>query len=480
MSPHTLNNSGFSKGEIGFISAGLIILIASVILAVLTQSVLFFFLPVLILLGIVFLVLLFREPLIGLFTSLAYSFLFVILDREVGGMSYGTLNEALLISTWLSVWYNSGRYDFKVLNNNLVWLSLIWFIISVMELGNPNGGSFQGWMQEIRTSALYPLLIAPLGCLLINTRKKLNYFLILLLLLSFIASLNGIKQIKIGLSPGEQRFLDEGASSTHLLFGKLRVFSFFSDAGQFGASQAQFVVLGIVLAIGLRGTLKKTLLFILGAISFYGLLISGTRGALFALMAGIFCALLLSKNYKVLIIGGIIAIGFIGMLKYTYIGNSNYNIYRLRTALDPEDASLNVRLNNQAKLADYMASRPFGGGLGVIGTWGVKYNADKFLSTIPPDSYWVKVWAMYGIIGFIIFFSFWMYLIGKCCGMIWNVKDQNLRLKLIALISGVVGIFLCSYGNEVMNTMPSLNVIQLSMGTVYIMCLNYRKEQQAS
>ncbi|WP_218917243.1 O-antigen ligase family protein [Niabella ginsenosidivorans] len=366
------------------------------------------------------------------------------------------------------------------MNNNLVWLSLIWFIISVMELGNPNGGSFQGWMQEIRTSALYPLLIAPLGCLLINTRKKLNYFLILLLLLSFIASLNGIKQIKIGLSPGEQRFLDEGASSTHLLFGKLRVFSFFSDAGQFGASQAQFVVLGIVLAIGLRGTLKKTLLFILGAISFYGLLISGTRGALFALMAGIFCALLLSKNYKVLIIGGIIAIGFIGMLKYTYIGNSNYNIYRLRTALDPEDASLNVRLNNQAKLADYMASRPFGGGLGVIGTWGVKYNADKFLSTIPPDSYWVKVWAMYGIIGFIIFFSFWMYLIGKCCGMIWNVKDQNLRLKLIALISGVVGIFLCSYGNEVMNTMPSLNVIQLSMGTVYIMCLNYRKEQQAS
>ncbi|HTG56874.1 MAG TPA: hypothetical protein VL943_11435, partial [Niabella sp.] len=133
-----------------------------------------------------------------------------------------------------------------------------------------------------------------------------------------------------------------------------------------------------------------------------------------------------------------------------------------------KDASLNVRVMNQQKLAAYMKTKPFGGGLGIIGFFGHKYNEGKYLASIEPDSYWVKVWAMYGIVGFTFWFCMIMYLFGKGTGIVWSIRDDDLRLKLTAFLAGNMGIFLCSYGNEVMNDMPSLMIIYLSFAIVFV------------
>ena len=140
----------------------------------------------------------------------------------------------------------------------------------------------------------------------------------------------------------------------------------------------------------------------------------------------------------------------------------------MRTALDPKDESLNVRFINQLILRDYLKDKPFGGGLGVIGEWGHEYNNDKFLSTIEPDSYWVKIWAMYGIVGLVLWFAMQMYILGKCCGIVWHTHDPRLRVILIALTAGVFGIFVASYGNEVMNRVPSSILIFMSIAFVYL------------
>jgi hypothetical protein len=397
-----------------------------------------------------------------------YAFTFGILGREIGGAPYGTLQEGILLLGWLTIIFTADRHDWRGINNDLVILLTIWFLISVFEIVNPAGASPRGWLQEIRAAALYPFLIVPIGFLVLKKNKDLNVFLYLILGLSLLASLNGIKQLYIGPSAGEQRFLDEGGNVTHILFGKLRVFSFYSDAGQFGASQAHIGVIALILALGPFKIWKRIVLFIASMLMIYGMLISGTRGALFALIVGIFLAILLSKNFRVIIIGGIVACMFLFMLKYTSIGNGNYQIFRLRSALDPQEASLNVRLNNQKVLRDYLSSRPFGGGLGVIGVWGEEYNSDKFLAHVQPDSYWVKVWAMYGIVGFIIWFGIMMYILGKCCGLVWNIKDKKLRIKAVALTSGFAGILFCSYGNEVINTAPSSFVVYISWVFVFL------------
>jgi len=417
-------------------------------------------------LAVPFLIALFGQPRIGLLAVLVYCFV-LFLTRELGGsIPYGMAVDGILVLSWVAVAFTHERYDWQNINNDLCLVSLGWFILNILEIGNPAGSSLLGWYQEMRSTTLYWFLSVPLAMLLFNQRKDLNLFLFLIIGLSVLGALNGLKQLYIGLFPGEQAFLDEN-TKTHLLWGKLRVFSFYSDAGQFGASQAHILVVALVLALGPFKPWKRVLLAVAAALLLTGMLISGTRGALFALMIGIAFALLISKNIKVFILGSVLAGAAFGVLKYTKIGDSNYNIYRMRTALDPEDASFNVRLKNQQVLRDYLSSRPLGGGVGSIGNSGIHYNAGRYLSTVPPDSYWVKVWAMYGIVGFTIWLGIMLYILGKCCGIVWRIRDPLLRTKLIALTAGFAGSLFASYGNEVINFMPSAIVVYLSWAFVF-------------
>lgn len=414
---------------------------------------------------VVYFIFLFKNPTLGLITLIIYCFLSGFIGREVMELPSGVL-EALLITTWFAVVFTSKSKDFQSINNDFCVLILIWFVISVMEVVNPEGASIEGWMGELRSVALYPLLIVPLGFMLIKTNKNLNGILILFLILALIACLNGIKQQHLGLSANEQAFLDGGGAVTHVVWGRLRVFSFY-DAAQFGSFQAQFAIISILLAFGDFKIWKRVVLFGIACLFFYGMLISGTRGTIIVIVIGSFTAIVLSKKYKILILGSFFMLLFLGGLKYTNIGSGNYEIYRLRSALNPEDASLNVRYSSQALYQEYLKTRPFGGGLGVTGFFGHKYNSDKYLSTIEPDSLWVKIWVMYGIVGFVFWFCMYMYIIGKACGIVWNIKNDKLKFKLIALLSGATGIFFCSYGNEIMNIMPSLLVVSLSLVMVY-------------
>ncbi|MFD3000929.1 O-antigen ligase family protein [Pontibacter toksunensis] len=420
--------------------------------------------------AIPFTVSVFYEPKYGFLAFIVFCFTIHIFTREVGGnIPYGTIGEALLLGTWITVITNSSkRFNWDNLKNDLMFLTLFWFFINLIEVFNPADASIMGWLQEIRSTSLYWLLVVPLALVIFNKNKDLNLFLYIILGLSILGALNGIKQLYIGPWPGEQAFLNGPSQKTHILFGKLRVFSFYSDAGNFGASQAHMGLTALLLALGPFKLWKRVLLLITAVLLFYGMLISGTRGALYALVVGIAVAIFLGKNFKIIFLGSAIAFSLIFLLKFTSVGSGNYHVQRLRSALNPEDASLGVRLYNQERLAEYLDTRPFGGGLGVIGFWGVKYNSDKYLASIPPDSYWVKVWAMYGIVGFIIWFGIMMYILGKCCGIVWMIRDKRLRIKLLALTSGFAGILFCSYGNEVMNAMPSAMIIYISWCFVFL------------
>jgi len=419
--------------------------------------------------GILFLILVFKRPRIAFYSVIIFCFTHQILIREIGGFPYGIGVDLLLAVTCLAVAFGGSKENnWKNIKSDICILTFIWFAYNLLEFVNPAGASIAGAIQEMRTSALYWLLTVPACMVFFNRKKDLNAFLFLVLAFSLIAAVNGIKQLSFGLSNGEQQFLNAGAAKTHIIFGKLRVFSFYSDAGQFGASMAHIGLIALILALGPFKAWKRILLAIAAIILFYGMLISGTRGALFALIVGIAVALLLSKNIKVLIIGSAIALAGLFVLKYTFIGQSNYNIKRLRSSVNPNDASFNVRLYNQQILRDYLSDRPFGGGVGSIGFWGRQYNSGKFLSSIPPDSYWVKVWAEYGIVGFILWFGIMMYILGKCCGIVWNIRDKALRAKLIALTAGAAGVVFCSYGNEVINYLPTGIIVYISWCFVFV------------
>lgn len=416
-----------------------------------------------------FVVMVFLNPKIGFISYLLLCFFVSALNRHILGVPFGLGLEAILIVTWLSIiFHRSEKFKGEYLKNDLCILALVWFIINILELAHPEKPSIFGWFYEMRSTTLYWVLTVPLGFLLLNEVKDLKLFIFIIILISSFGAIYGIKQLYLGVNGMEQIWLDDGAAKTHVLWGKLRVFSFYSDAGQFGASQAHISLVCFILALGPFVKWKKLLGALTGILILYGMLISGTRGALFVLIAGGFVFLILSKQIKIIALGSVVAIGLIFILKFTMIGAGNANIDRLRTSLDPQDPSLLVRFKNQEILRDYLISRPFGGGVGVLGAWGEKYNPDKFLSTVPPDSYFVKVWAMYGIVGFIIWFGIVMYITGKCCGIVWNIRDDKLRQILMALTCGTVGNIFASYGNEVINQMPSSVIVYLSWVFIFL------------
>ncbi|SEU04346.1 O-antigen ligase family protein [Hymenobacter actinosclerus] len=439
--------AGWLTGRLGILVPGALLLVPVVLLV---------------------LVVTFQSPRLGFAIYISYSFSLAYLSRHLNAR-VGLVLEGLLLVIWLAVlFHRTAPPDWRRLRNDLCWLALSWFFINLLELANPAGASTVGWFYEVRSSAVLWLLVVPLGFMVLRSKRDLNLFLYLVIGFSVFGALYGIKQKLLGPDVMEQQWLDQGGARTHVIWGQLRVFANYSEAAQYGSSQAHVALLCFILALGPCSLPKRLLLVAAGGLLLYGMLISGTRGAFYVLAAGGFVYLVLSKQLKVLTLGLLLAGAAFGVLKYTGIGNSSPGIFRLRTALDPNDPSLLVRLENQRILREYLRPRPLGGGVGVMGTYGTEYNAGKFLATIPPDSLFVKIWGQYGIVGLLIWLGMMLYILGKCAGIVWRLHDPGLRQKLLALTAGYAGILLCSYGNEIMNQMPSSVIVYVSWVFIFM------------
>jgi hypothetical protein len=273
-----------------------------------------------------------------------------------------------------------------------------------------------------------------------------------------------MKQLFIGLDGAEKEWLSvPGNLSTHMLFGKLRVFSFYSDAGQFGASQAHTALVAGILAINEKSKARKYFYIITAILTFYGMLISGTRGAFAILVVGFAVYLLLIRNFKIILIGAIIGGGFFSILKFTFIGQGVYEIQRLRTSLNPNDPSLQVRLENQRKLRVYLNSHPLGGGIGSAGYWGLRFTPYTFLANLPLDSWYVRIAAEFGYTVFLIYVAMLLLIMFQGYKMIRDSRSEKRKNELMALFCGLSGILVASYTNQVFGQLPTAILVYLSI-----------------
>ena len=150
--------------------------------------------------------------------------------------------------------------------------------------------------------------------------------------------------------------------------------------------------------------------------------------------------------------------------KYTKVGNNIDQIRRMRTAFDPNDASLQVRLENQRTLSVYLATRPIGGGLGHAGVKAKKYLPNAFLSNVATDSWFVMIWAEQGVIGLLLHLFILFYIVIKSSfNVMFRIRDPILKMKMAGMTSGMVGIMVASYGNAVLGSMPTALCIYISM-----------------
>jgi len=414
----------------------------------------------------IYLVFLFKRPVLGLYSAIILSFFLNGLYRYLDDIPFGLMMDGLLIISLVSVFFKQfhQKVDWIRANRDITWLAIIWFGYAMLELLNPELRSYGAWINGMRGVSFYMLLIIPLTLLLMDTNRHLTIFFYLWGILSVLVSLKGIVQNIWGVDPWEKAWLDQGGAITHIIFGKLRIFSFLSDAGQFGANQAYSALVAGILFFTEKRRRNKIFFATVALLGLYGMILSGTRGAISVPLAGLAAFVVLRKNLFVTISGIILLILIFVFFKFTSIGQGNQYIRRTRSAFDFNDPSLLVRLENQQKLKAFLATRPFGGGLGQAGVKAQRFLPNAYLSNIPTDSWYVMIWAEEGIVGLILHLLILFYIVGKSSWLImFKIRDPILKIKMAALTSGMFGIMVASYGNQVLGSLPTCILIYVSM-----------------
>ncbi|MDD4819450.1 MAG: O-antigen ligase family protein [Flavobacteriales bacterium] len=358
---------------------------------------------------------------------------------------------------------------FKRAFNGITILFLIWAIFCLFEIANPES-SVLAWLRSVRGIALYPFIISVLTSIVLHKYEYVKKIIAVLSVLTLCAVLKALIQKYVGFDQWENYWLFvQGGAVTHVIWSGVRYFSFYSDAGNFGASMGFAAIVFLVISFYYKNQKIKIFYIFVAIAATYGMMISGTRGALAVPITGGILYLILSKKIKILLVGLILLAGTFIFLNFTTIGQGVPEIRRMRSAFNKDDASLVVRLENQKKLREIMSDMPLGTGIGLGGGKAKEFKPDAALSQIPTDSWFVLIWVETGIVGLIlhIFILITILLVGSY-NVLFRLKDQHLKGICAGITSGVFGIMVASYGNEILGQLPICVIIYVSQTFIFL------------
>lgn len=403
------------------------------------------------------------EPKIGLFIYIQISFLLGFARFIQVEVPLGLSIDGMLVLTLLSVFLNGKQMDWNRLRRPVFSLLCLWLLYTITEYFNPEAPYKPAWFFHARAFSLNWFYVSIIVLVMPITRADISLLVKTWLTWSFFAALWAFKQQYIGLAEAEVIWLAQGAAKTHVLWGQLRSFSFYSDASQFGAEMAGVTLVSLIFLIEEKTMIRRVLFIGLILVYFWGYAVSGTRSALFVMLAGYPAYLFIRRDLRRIAWGVAIGAPLLLVLVFTHIGDSNYHIYRLRTALRPsEDASFLVRLENQAKLREYLKNLPFGAGIGTSADTGARFSPDHPAAIIPPDSWYVELWIETGIVGLTLYLLMLASIISIGIYKVWQLKDPWVSKIMIALLTEFIGIAVMSYSNPTIGQIPTSMILFIS------------------
>lgn len=467
---HTFNfQHALTKFIIG---ALLLILLLAVLWFFFQNNVVAAFAVMLLPFPLIFLYFAFANPRFVFITALFANYFAIGLTRYIPA-PMGLLVDALLFLTALSLVFSqlNVKVEWSNAARDYTYLVIVWFVITVFQLINPEAVSREAWFYAMRGQAFYLFLTVPLVYLIFNKPKDFRLFITLCAWFTLLAVLKGMMQKYMGVDRWEQVWLNQpGNRTTHILFGNLRVFSFFSDAGTYGGSMGYFGVVFSILGIYENKISRKYFFFFVALMSLFAMLISGTRSAIAVPLMGFAVYTILSKQAKIMITMSLLVFALFFFFKYTLIGQDNYDIRRMRSAFGEENESLNVRQENRKLFAQYLKTRPFGGGIGSSGNWGSRFTPGTFLAETATDGWYVQLWAEQGIVGLSFYLFMMLYFFLKSIFLIFfRLKKPENISKAIAFTAGMSGLMVSSYSASSLGQMPNTIIVATSVVLISLM-----------
>lgn len=415
------------------------------------------------------LVFLLRYPSLMLFLIFTMNYFIMGITRYYPLEGISVIMDILYLIAIILILIHAALYhniEWKRAINILTIMSCIWMGYCLLEFINPTA-SLQGWILS-RSLIFNGLIIAILASLLCTRYWTFKALIFTLSIFTIFAIVKAMIQKYIGFDPFEQKWLDEGGATTHIIWSGTRYFSFFTDASNMGANMGAASMFFGIAAFYMRSTTYRVYYLIIAVLSLFTMFTSGARGAMIIPLAGLALYTIISKQTRSIVSGSCMLLLIYVFFAFTTFGEGNATIRRMRTAFHPtKDASFNVRKENQKKLGTYLKYKPFGEGLGLSGDGlGVKVST-RFTTSIPNDSWYVKIWVETGIIGLLLYLSMIFASIIKGGLIIANqIKDPELKGLLAGLLCGIFGMFINAYSNSFWGQFPTMMIAFMGLALI--------------
>lgn len=392
----------------------------------------------------------------GIIITFFLSFTLAFVNRVFQLYQYplGLVYDGLILLMYLGVIYRLRDTDQanRPTLNAIGVLLIIWAVLNVFQVLNPSAPSVMGWIMAVKSN-LYPVFYFFLFYFAFTSFDQVKLLIKIWFVLVFLAALYSFKQRYIGLADYES-FVYTNAlkSSLYITWGKLRVFSFLNDP----MSYAMVLLYTLILSFGMfflsMSHAKKILLFVFFMVVLWSLLLTGTRTAYFLLPVGLIVFGLITLNWRILLIvffGLIIGAGVI-------FTSSNPQFHIFKTAFrGSEDASMNVRLQNQRFIRPYIFQKPQGWGLASTGGFGRMYNGGTVIGNFPPDSEYVRIAIENGWIGLLAWLIIQFLIFRSALLDFFTVSDKQFKIYFATFLTLFYVIIIAQYPQEALRVPPT-------------------------
>jgi hypothetical protein len=252
----------------------------------------------------------------------------------------------------------------------------------------------------------------------------------------------------------------------YLVDGFKRKYSFYSDPAAFGMDMAATSLLLIILVFYREKRHQVVLFILLSLFCLLGAIYSGTRTAYLMILAGMLLFLLMKGiNRTTIVVGLLSLLGLVGILKIPIYDNLFIN--RVRSAFNiSQDASLQIRNLNRARIQPYIHDNPIGGGIYTTGGQGLEYNPGHILAGFPPDSGYLRAALETGWIGLIVILIFHFIILRSGIFSFFEQSNKSMRGILAAVTACFFSFVIANYGQDVFGQIPSCFFFCICIGII--------------
>ena len=353
--------------------------------------------------------------------------------------------------------------DYSFAKSPITIFIIAWIYYNILQVLNPWAESRIAWIYTVRSVALL-LCLYFIACYAFSNLRRILTVTKVIVLLTFIAALYSLKQEFIGFSSAEMQWLHADEKRFQLIFqwGRLRVFSFFSDPTTFGILMGYMGIFCAILATGPYKIWQKGLLLFASLCMMMGMAYAGSRTPFVLVPLGVIFYIILNFKKNVLIIAGVFMVLGAGvMMKST----SNAVLWRIQSSFKAGgDASVHVRLDNQKRIQPFIQSHPVGTGLGSTGAWARRFTPNSWLASFEHDSLYVRLAVETGWIGLLIYMGLLFTSMKVGLYYYFRCADPVIKNMYLAVTTTIFLLTVACYPQEAITLPPTSIIFYIMLG----------------